>query len=323
MIKILFVHEAFKPTSTENGALLFRKSVPMSSVAEIPTSGPLPPNRPMRGRAVNVTVLTLIVAIVILSPSTPCKAQGLYGAPPENLKLQLRALLRAYPDWISGYDDKFLFLKTGTKFAISDGRTNKTFDQLLEAPDIDDMFFVPYPTGKMPQQPAKNFDPGRVRYQPLFTAMYGDCRKNGVTRKLRKVAWLPKHGGGYVLITTVNGVDRALQAVSYELDELPASLIKYLNPTAGTYNCRNIAGSNATSMHAYAAAIDINAHFSNYWRWVSKNAQKIKWKNLIPVKIIRIFEKHGFIWGGYWYHYDTMHFEYRPELLKISPRSRE
>jgi hypothetical protein len=28
-----------------------------------------------------------------------------------------------------------------------------------------------------------------------------------------------------------------------------------------------------------------------------------------------VFEKHGFIWGGKWYHYDTMHFEYRPELL--------
>ncbi|MEJ2663631.1 MAG: M15 family metallopeptidase, partial [Spirochaetia bacterium] len=29
------------------------------------------------------------------------------------------------------------------------------------------------------------------------------------------------------------------------------------------------------------------------------------------------FEKYGFIWGGKWYHYDTMHFEYRPELLVI------
>src|SRR5690242_16362928 len=27
------------------------------------------------------------------------------------------------------------------------------------------------------------------------------------------------------------------------------------------------------------------------------------------------FEQHGFIWGGRWAHYDTMHFEYRPELL--------
>ena len=32
------------------------------------------------------------------------------------------------------------------------------------------------------------------------------------------------------------------------------------------------------------------------------------------MEIVRIFEKHGFIWGGRWYHYDTMHFEYRPEL---------
>jgi peptidoglycan L-alanyl-D-glutamate endopeptidase CwlK len=30
---------------------------------------------------------------------------------------------------------------------------------------------------------------------------------------------------------------------------------------------------------------------------------------------VTIFENHGFIWGGKWYHFDTMHFEYRPELL--------
>ena len=30
--------------------------------------------------------------------------------------------------------------------------------------------------------------------------------------------------------------------------------------------------------------------------------------------IVHIFEKHGFIWGGRWLHYDTMHFEFRPEF---------
>jgi hypothetical protein len=40
-----------------------------------------------------------------------------------------------------------------------------------------------------------------------------------------------------------------------------------------------------------------------------------KWKNRIPVEIVRLGERHGFIWGGYWLHYDTMDFEYRPELL--------
>jgi len=37
--------------------------------------------------------------------------------------------------------------------------------------------------------------------------------------------------------------------------------------------------------------------------------------NEIPWEIVHIFEKHGFIWGGKWYHYDTMHFEYRPEMI--------
>ncbi len=35
----------------------------------------------------------------------------------------------------------------------------------------------------------------------------------------------------------------------------------------------------------------------------------------ISERDIDIFERHGFIWGGRWYHFDTMRFEYRPELL--------
>nr|WP_297937988.1 M15 family metallopeptidase [uncultured Campylobacter sp.] len=34
----------------------------------------------------------------------------------------------------------------------------------------------------------------------------------------------------------------------------------------------------------------------------------------MPEEIVRVFEKHGFIWGGRWVSFDTMHFEYRPEF---------
>ena len=44
------------------------------------------------------------------------------------------------------------------------------------------------------------------------------------------------------------------------------------------------------------------------------------WKNRVPQVIVDAFEAEGFIWGGRWKHYDTMHFEYRPEL--ISPACR-
>jgi hypothetical protein len=67
-------------------------------------------------------------------------------------------------------------------------------------------------------------------------------------------------------------------------------------------------------MHAYGAAIDLNTNYADYWRW-STDTRSPTWKNRIPVEIVRVFERHGFIWGGHWYHFDTMHFEYRPELL--------
>jgi hypothetical protein len=39
-------------------------------------------------------------------------------------------------------------------------------------------------------------------------------------------------------------------------------------------------------------------------------------RNNYPQEIVELFEKHGFIWGGKWSHFDLMHFEYRPEMLK-------
>jgi D-alanyl-D-alanine carboxypeptidase len=144
--------------------------------------------------------------------------------------------------------------------------------------------------------------------------MYGDCRKGEVARRLVRVAWLPRHGGGSLRVTRVNGVAEALRAVSRELDALPEALIKYAAAPAGGYNCRSIAGTRETSLHAYGAAIDINARFSDYWRWRGDRNNPV-WRNRIPAQIVDIFERHGFIWGGRWYHYDTMHFEYRPELI--------
>ncbi len=260
-------------------------------------------------------ILAFAVIVINALCVAASSAEESYGAAPNNIKEYLDRLVSSYPDKIAGYDNEFLILKNGMKFRISDGRTDKTFRELLETPDIDDMFYVRYPVGAAPTQPAKNTDPGRVRFKPLFVAMYGDCNKNEVVKNLRTIRWLPKHSGGSVTITTANGVAGALEEVSRELDELPSDSIKYLVTPAGTYNCRRVAGSHVKSMHAYGAAIDINTKYANYWRWGLRDRGEPRWRNQIPIQIVRIFEKHGFIWGGYWYHYDTMHFEYRPELL--------
>ena len=34
-----------------------------------------------------------------------------------------------------------------------------------------------------------------------------------------------------------------------------------------------------------------------------------------PPSFVEVFEQHGFVWGGKWLYFDTIHFEYRPEAL--------
>jgi D-alanyl-D-alanine carboxypeptidase len=171
-----------------------------------------------------------------------------------------------------------------------------------------------YPRGPLNAPPAVNSDPGRFRNAAFFAKMYGDCGKGDVLRRLAPVVWLPKTWGKIIYVTSVNGVDRALSAVSAEIDTLPADIKRAAYPIAGTYNCRAVADTGAVSPHSYGIAIDLNLHFSDYWYW--RRSGVIGYRNRMPIEIVNIFEKHGFVWGGKWYHFDTMHFEYRPELLQ-------
>jgi hypothetical protein len=225
-------------------------------------------------------------------------------------------LLGAYPDHLERIDDGVLVWRDGTRMPLDDGKGAKSFKDRLDDPDIEDMLAVPYPTGDLKSPPAKDVDPGRARNAAFFDRIYGDCTKGAVTGNLTTVVWLPKKSGRRLRFSKINGAARALAAVSQELDRLPHRFDAYLTPPAGTYNCRTIAGTKRRSAHGHGIAIDIAVKHAHYWR----NAKPGKdgsypYKNEIPAQIVRIFEKHGFIWGGKWYHYDTMHFEYRPELV--------
>jgi D-alanyl-D-alanine carboxypeptidase len=227
-----------------------------------------------------------------------------------------KRLLAAYPDQLERIEDGTLVWRDGTRMPIDDGKGEKPFAEWLDHPDIKDMLAVPYPPGDLTVPPAKDVDPGRARNEAFFNKVYGDCRKGEVEKSLTTVVWLPKKTGQKLPFNKANGAAKALEAVSHDLDELPAQFDIYLYPSAGTYNCRVIAGTNRVSAHGQGIAIDIALKHSDYWR----NASAAKdgsyaYKNAIPMEVVRIFEKHGFIWGGKWHHYDTMHFEYRPELL--------
>jgi hypothetical protein len=227
-------------------------------------------------------------------------------------------LLRAYPDALAGFDGTNLIWRDGSRMPVSDGRPDKSLEEQLRNGSILDQLRLPYPVGAL-LLPAPQQDPGRVRNRAFFDKMYGDCKAGEVAAKLVPVVWLPRTWGHVVSITSVNGIDRSLTAISQELDALPAADRKYLYPVGGTYVCRSVADTGQTSMHGWGAAIDINPAFSDYWRWHRASGDIPPYVNRIPAEIVTVFERHGFIWGGRWAHFDTMHFEYRPELLGYRP----
>ena len=255
--------------------------------------------------------ITLCLPFCVLLPLV---AAGAEASAPLNPGARL---LAAYPEELERVDGNTLIWRDGTKMPLDDGKGSKTPEQRLEDADLKDMFVDAYAADAPAAPPPKDFDPGRARNAAFFDKMYGDCRKGEVEHNLATVVWLPTKGGQRLPFSRVNGADKALDAVSRELDQLPKEFEVYLKPSAGTYNCRAIAGTKRLSAHGYGIAIDIALKRAHYWRNAAPQQDgSYAYQNAIPMEVVRAFERHGFIWGGRWHHYDTMHFEYRPELTR-------
>ena len=256
------------------------------------------------------TTVCVVVGVIMVAYVAPLFAQD------DHARRALEALVAAYPDNLAGQDGKALRWRDGTLMRVSADTGEKTFSKLLRHASIIDQFRIPYPHGSLERPPAVNADPGRFRNTAFFTKMYGNCQNGEVSARLVTVVWLPKTWGKPIRITSVNGVNEHLRAVSEDIDSLPETIKRAAYPIAGTYNCRAVADTGLLSTHSYGIAIDLNAAVSDYWYWRPHDGE-ITYRNRMPEEIVAIFEKHGFIWGGKWYHFDTMHFEYRPELLAV------
>ncbi len=250
----------------------------------------------------------LICLLMGLTPSpAPSAGSDEPGYQRLDAKTVINRLVQAYPNVVQA-SGKQAVVVNGTKIEVDQGKTPTNFEERLNQADLIDQLSIPYPKGCPVREPSLNEDPGRLRNEAFFTSMYGGSQK-AVAKRLTSVNWF----GQKLSVTTVNGVDQKLALVAADLANQP-DLKKYLSPSAGTFNFRVIAGTKRLSVHSFGAAIDINTKYSDYWRW-DGSGKAPKYRNRIPCAIAEVFERHGFIWGAKWYHYDTMHFEYRPELL--------
>ncbi len=230
----------------------------------------------------------------------------------------LAALVAAYPEALSRFEGRTLYWRDGTVSEAGDD-TLRPFEQMLRSATLFDQLRLRYPRGPLEATPALNDDPGRFRNVAFFRKMYGNCWRGEVQKHLVPVTWLAKSWGQTIRATSVNDIAQKLAAISDEIERLPESIRRAAYPSAGSYACRPIVDTGQPSMHSYGAAIDLNFAFSDYWYW-QRAGGAISYRNRMPPELVEIFERHGFIWGGKWYHYDTMHFEYRPELIALARR---
>jgi hypothetical protein len=221
-----------------------------------------------------------------------------------------------YKDLIVRANDQEIVLQNGAVLPFHTDLPKNSWDEKINNADLQTQLSQPYSLTKE-SKPQYLDDPGRLRYQPFFEAMYGKSKKE-IEKNLVKISWPTSKGNINIRVTKINDVDKKLYLIGQEIAKLPKNERKWAD-NAQTYEYRTIKDTNRLSMHSFGIAIDISPTKTQYWKDEAKEeTAKIGYKNSVPLSVVHIFEKYGFIWGGKWYHYDTMHFEYRPEILAPS-----
>ncbi len=236
---------------------------------------------------------------------------------------------------------------------LCEDQSRKSHRDRLANPNISSILAVPYPKSQV-RTPilVTDFEPGRIRDQNLMQAVYGATEEE-VRSQLVEVRFLNqnimfnKNFGAAQALNRVNArlqqkvlTDRALA------NYLRPWLQGHLKLRGSTFDWRVIAGTNRLSTHSFGIAIDLlngNLKEPYYWLWdyadqiveklrkagkrVTREQvlKKLKENEIldyrpqnmiqIPIGLVQAFEEEGFIWGGKWFHFDAMHFEYRPEFF--------
>ncbi len=160
--------------------------------------------------------------------------------------------------------------------------------------------------------------------QYFFDAVY-DCKTRiSVEQHIKKTLFLGKQLNVHErIVPLLKKIEKEIRSAA-KTDREVQNFIDDLYQTDGYY-WRTIRDTNRKSFHSIGIAVDILPHRWGhkiiYWNWQAEidpenwmlTPLKDRW--MPPEKVIRIFEKHGFIWGGKWAIWDDMHFEYHPELI--------
>ncbi|ERI91794.1 hypothetical protein HMPREF1982_02837 [Clostridiales bacterium oral taxon 876 str. F0540] len=274
----------------------------------------------IKGDNMKKLVMLLISVFVTFSNTYSVRASNSKNVENQSydttMKQDLLVLMMAYPEYVTGVQKDnnghvYLVMKSGQKI-LYDDKKQKSFEEKLNNPDLQDMMEQVYPLTSVTKLMDKNFDPGRSRVYGLVNDVYGSSRQQ-IEKNLISVST----NYGVYRFNKNNKAAESLKSAFKELSELAKTNNKiggFLSPCQGTYNYRVISGTGRLSPHAYGVAIDLASDKRDYWKWASPEQGE---KRLLSYskEVAEVFEKNNFVWGGKWGHFDILHFEYRPEII--------
>ncbi|HET6451675.1 MAG TPA: M15 family metallopeptidase [Spirochaetia bacterium] len=253
---------------------------------------------------------------------------------------EIRSLAAGWPDRVSEageHEGEWMLKVDGRWFAWAHGR-------MLPAGERDSWrqyepyAFYDYPR-RLPALPGRDTAQAESlkaqvaedeRHPPRRSEQFLAALLNAPDRTTTESRLIRVEVAGFT-VTVHERLREPLARVSRELqflrsaDPQVAAFLRELSEMNG-YNYRYVDGTRERSLHSYGAAIDLiprrPAERYSYWRWA--RAEVDEWWAIPyeqrwtpPAAFVRAFEREGFVWGGKWELFDTMHFEYRPDLFAL------
>jgi hypothetical protein len=287
-----------------------------------------------------------LIPLILLAGQRAATAQGVTVFPgpgaESNGEKELKALAEAYPerihgvesrngDWAIQLDDQWFSWAHGRILPEGEREDWERYGQFR---------FYHYPLGGLPPLPnldAESADRLRKLLKELST--HPPCRSETFLQILFDAGSQAQTARQIVRVDFLGfpvqvhqRIVPALRQVAAECEELRRS-----NPAVAAFfaglaeidgfNYRDVAGTLTRSYHGYGLALDLIPRSYGgkipYWRWVAEKDDRWwatpyerRWS--VPLPVVHAFERHEFVWGGKWLFFDTMHFEYRPEILLMA-----
>lgn len=238
---------------------------------------------------------------------------------------EVNAFIKAYGKIIDevGIEDGEIFFRiSGKKIYYRGGKM--LGGKNLARQEEYNLFFYKYNPGPLIYLPPHSEYP-RFRSSDVLDAMFGYTERE-IRSTCQWVSFLGRRA--FMQELTVAPLKR-VEARIQELADSSKEVRDFISEIALIYSFkkRKVIGTDNMSYHAYGLALDIIPRSYQgkhvYWRWSSELG--IDWSSIPlnrrwqpPTGVILAFEENGFVWGGKWFHFDTVHFEYRPEILILA-----